>query len=132
MNWQNNITWVEESVVIILHDELITEYGGIGGIRDPGLLESALFRPKNLANYSSPDITDLAAAYGYGLIRNHPFIDGNKRIAFTITVLFLALNRKELIADDSTCVIIMLKLADGSLSEKEFADWLRDNIKPIT
>jgi death-on-curing protein len=126
-----SIVWVEESVVLALHEEHLAEHGGAVGIRDGGLLESALFRPRHLVNYGEPDLVALAAAYGYGLARNHPFIDGNKRTAFIVTELFLALNGQELMADDQSCVVTMLKLAEGSLSETEFADWVRANTKPM-
>lgn len=124
------IVWIEESVVLALHEEHLAEHGGAVGIRDRGLLESALFRSQNLANYDDPDLAALAAAYGFGLARNHPFIDGNKRTAFTVTELFLALTGQELIADDPSCVVTLLRLAEGSLSETEFADWIRANTKP--
>jgi len=123
--------WVIESVVLALHEEHLAEHGGAVGICDRGLLESALFRPRNLVNYGNPDLAALAAAYGFGLVRNHPFVDGNKRTAFMVTELFLALNGQELIADDPSCVIAMLRLAEGSLSETEFADWIRANTKPM-
>jgi len=125
------VVWIEESVVLALHEEHLAEHGGAVGIRDRGLLESALFRPQNLASYGDPDLAALAAAYGFGIVRNHPFVDGNKRTAFTATELFLALNGQELIADDPSCVVTMLGLAEGSLSEKEFEDWIRANTKPI-
>jgi death on curing protein len=125
------VIWIKESVVLALHEEHLTEHGGATGIRDPGLLESALFRPQNLALYEEPDIAALAAAYGFGIIRNHPFIDGNKRTGFTVTELFLAINGQELIADDPSCVLTTLKLAEGKLSEKAFADWIRSNTKPL-
>ncbi len=125
------VVWIEESVVLALHEEHLAEHGGAVGIRDRGLLESALFRPLNLASYCDPDLAALAAAYGFGIVRNHPFVDGNKRTAFTATELFLALNGQELIADDPSCVVTMLRLAEGSLSEKEFEDWIRANTKPI-
>jgi len=121
------IVWIDESVVFALHEEHLAEHGGAIGIRDRGLLESALHRPRNLALYEEVDLAALAAAYGFGIARNHPFMDGNKRTAFTVTELFLALNRQELIADDRSCVVIMLKLAEGSLSEKEFANWIKEN-----
>lgn len=124
------IVWIEESVVLALHEEHLAEHGGAVGIHDRGLLESALFHPQNLARYGDPDLADLAAAYGFGLVRNHPFFDGNKRTAFTVTELFLALNGQELIADDPSCVVTMLRFAEGSLSEKEFQDWIRTNTKP--
>ncbi len=125
------VVWVIESVVLALHEEHLAEHGGAVGVCDRGLLESALFRPRNLVNYGDPDLAALAAAYGFGLARNHPFIDGNKRTAFMVTELFLALNGQELIADDPSCLITMLRLAEGSLSETEFADWIRANTKPM-
>ncbi|MDI1230367.1 MAG: type II toxin-antitoxin system death-on-curing family toxin [Methylobacter sp.] len=125
-----SVVWIEESVVLALHEEHLAEHGGPVGIRDRGLLESALFRPQNLVGYGDPDLAALAAAYGFGLARNHPFIDGNKRTAFTVMELFLALNGQELIADDTSCIVTILKLAEGSLSETEFADWIRANTNP--
>ena len=125
------IVWVELSVVLALHEEHLDEHGGAVSIRDRGLLESALFRPHNLASYDDPDLSALAAAYGFGLVRNHPFIDGNKRTAFTVTELFLALNGLELVADDPSCVMTMLKLAEGGMFEAEFADWIRANTEPM-
>jgi death-on-curing protein len=125
------IVWVEEAVVLALHEEHLEEHGGAVGIRDRGLLESALFRPQNLADYGEPDRAALAAAYGFGIAKNHPFMDGNKRTAFTVTELFLVLNGYELMADDASCVVTMLKLAEGSLSETAFADWIRANIRPM-
>lgn len=122
--------WIEEAVVLALHEEHLAEHGGAVGMRDGGLLQSALARPQHLAAYGKPDIAALAAAYGYGIVRNHPFIDGNKRTAFTVTELFLVLNGYELMADDPACVVTMLRLAEGSLSEAEFADWLRTNLTP--
>jgi death-on-curing protein len=121
-----SVAWIEESVVLALHEEHLAEHGGPVGIRDRGLLESALFRPQNLIGYGDPDLAALAAAYGC----NHPFIDGNKRTAFTVMELFLALNGQELIADDSSCIVTILKLAEGSLTEAEFADWIRANTNP--
>jgi death-on-curing protein len=124
------VVWIEESVVLALHEEHLAEHGGPVGVRDRGLLESALFRPQNLIGYGDPDLAALAAAYSFGLARNHPFIDGNKRTAFTVMELFLALNGQELIADDPSCIVTILKLAEGSLSETEFADWIRANTNP--
>ena len=123
------LIWIEESVVLALHEEHLAEHGGAVGIRDHGLLQSALSRPQNLVAYDDPDIAALAAAYGYGLVRNHPFVDGNKRTAFTVTETFLALNGHELTADDLSCIVMMLRLAEGNLSEKEFAAWIQANIK---
>ena len=125
------IVWVEEAVVLAVHEEQLAEHGGAVGLRDIGLLQSALARPRHLAAYGKPDIAALAAAYGYGIVRNHPFVDGNKRAAFTIAELFLMLNGYELLADDPSCVVTILRLAEGHLTEAEFADWIRTNLTPV-
>jgi len=117
--------WIDKRVVLAIHEEQIAEHGGATGLRDEGLLESALARPINRSTYGKTNVADLAAAYGYGLIRNHPFIDGNKRISLVVTELFLMLNGYELTASDAECLERFLELAEGSLSEEEFADWLR-------
>ncbi|HET8610031.1 MAG TPA: type II toxin-antitoxin system death-on-curing family toxin [Burkholderiales bacterium] len=117
--------WIDPAVIPAIHDEQLAEHGGIAGTRDQGLLESALARPVNLAAYGTPDHADLAAAYGYGIARNHPFIDGNKRTAFVSAELFLALNEYTLTADDMACVTTMLDVAAGELDETAFADWIR-------
>lgn len=127
----SGIIWIEEAVVLALHEEHLSEHGGGLGLRDRGLLESALFRPRHAAYYDTPDLATLAAAYGFGLALNHPFIDGNKRTAFTTTELFLALNGQELTADDTSCVMTMLALAAGNLSEADFADWIRQNSRSL-
>ena len=119
--------WIEESVVHAIHDEQIAEHGGLPGTRGVSLLQSALARPQNLLSYEKSDIADLAACYGYGIARNHPFDDGNKRTAFVVTELFLALNGHTLMADDASCVLVMLDVAAGKISEKEFATWIREN-----
>jgi death-on-curing protein len=119
--------WLSSDVLLAVHDEQLAEHGGASGVRDLGLFESALARPRNLVNYGSPDVCDLAAAYGYGLARNHPFVDGNKRTAFVATELFLVLNGYELLADDANCVLTMLAVAAGSMAEPAFAQWLRDH-----
>jgi death-on-curing protein len=117
--------WIDPAVIPAVHDEQLAEHGGTAGTRDQGLLESALARPVNLAAYGTPDHADLAAAYGYGIARNHPFIDGNKRTAFVSAELFLALNGYTLTADDMACVTTMLDVAAGELDEPTFADWIR-------
>ncbi len=119
--------WLSSDVLLAVHDEQLAEHGGGSGVRDLGLFESALARPRNLVNYGSPDVCDLAAAYGYGLARNHPFVDGNKRTAFVAVELFLVLNGYELLADDANCVLTMLAVAAGSMAEPAFAQWLRDH-----
>jgi len=123
--------WVLESVVHVIHDEQLAEHGGLQGTRDLSLLQSALSRPQNLVAYGSPDIAELAASYGYGVSRNHPFNDGNKRTAFVVVELFLMLNGYELIADDSGCALIMLDVASGEISEEGFASWIREHTKRI-
>ena len=117
--------WIGDQVLRAVHDEQLSEHGGAAGVRDLGLFESALARPRHLAAYGEPDVSDLAAAYGYGLARNHPFIDGNKRTAFVAVELFLLLNGWELMAPDADCVMVMLALASGDLSETDFAAWIR-------
>jgi len=122
------IVWIKEAVVLAIHEEQLAEHGGAVGIRDLGLLQSALARPQNLAAYGTPDVAAVAAAYGYGIARNPPFMDGNKRTAFTVMELFLTVNGYELLADDPSCVVTMLRVAEGSLAEAAFADWIRANL----
>ena len=122
--------WLNAQVMHAVHEEQLAEHGGGSGVRDEGLFESALSRPLNLAAYGEPDVAALAAAYGYGLARNHPFVDGNKRTAFVAVELFLALNGWDLLADDAQCVLTMLALDAGDLGEDEFAHWLRTHIQP--
>lgn len=119
--------WIDATVIRAVHEEQIAEHGGSVGLRDQGLLESALARPQNLASYGDPDAAACAAAYGYGLSRNHPFIDGNKRTAFVAVELFLFLNHHLLEAADADCVLTMLRVAEGSMSEEDFAAWIRQN-----
>lgn len=117
--------WLHREVVLAVHEVQLAEHGGGAGLRDPGLLESALARPENLAAYGEPDAADLAAAYGYGISRNHAFIDGNKRTGFVAAELFLRLNGYSLQADDAACVMTMLSVAAGEITEAEFAAWIR-------
>ncbi len=125
----NEWRWLESALIHAVHDEQLAEHGGGAGIRDTNLLESALARPQQLANYGEPDAADLVAAYGFGLARNHPFVDGNKRTAFVAVELFLVLNGFELFATDADCVVRMLDLAAGKLPEVEFAAWIRTCIR---
>ncbi|MBX3588730.1 MAG: type II toxin-antitoxin system death-on-curing family toxin [Ramlibacter sp.] len=120
--------WLNTAVLRAVHEEQLAEHGGAPGVRDAGLFESALARPLQLANYAEPDAAALAAAYGCGLARNHPFIDGNKRTAFVAVELFLALNGFELLADDASCVLTMLRMAAGEMAEDAFAAWLHTHI----
>lgn len=118
--------WIVRRALLLLHSASLAEHGGLEGVRDEGLLESALNRPRNKFSYESEyDIFDLAAAYGFGLAKNHPFHDGNKRIAFLAVGLFLAINGYELVADQMDAIQTMLRLAAGQLTERSFADWLR-------
>ncbi|HSV30392.1 MAG TPA: type II toxin-antitoxin system death-on-curing family toxin [Candidatus Omnitrophota bacterium] len=121
MDW----IWVLDSVVQAVHDAQLAEHGGGHGVRDAGLLESALARPKNTAAYGSPELADLAAAYAFGICRNHPFVDGNKRTALVVMELFLDLNGVELTASDEDCVATFTALAAGELGEAELAAWVR-------
>jgi death-on-curing protein len=120
--------WVDLQVVLAIHDEQIAEHGGTSGVRDRGLLESALARPQNLVAYGDPDLADLAVAYAAGIARNHPFVDGNKRTAWVVAETFVELNGREIDVDDASLYPEMLALAEGRIEEKEFAAWLRPRI----
>jgi death on curing protein len=122
--------WIDRRALLLLHDESIAEHGGAAGIRDEGLLESALARPLNLVAYGDPDWAELAASYGVGLAKNHPFVDGNKRAAFLAVGLFLALNGYRLVATQADATLTMLSVAAGSLDETGFAAWLRTHSRP--
>ena len=117
--------WLKSSVVIAVHEFQLAEHGGGTGVRDHGLLASALSRPENLAAYGEPDVCDLAVAYGFGISRNHAFIDGNKRTGFVAAAMFLRLNGHQLIADDASKVLTMLAVAAGDITEAAFAAWIR-------
>ncbi len=123
MSWR----WIDRRALELLHDESIAEHGGAAGLRDEGLLESALARPLNLAVCGEPDVAELAAAYGVGLAKNHRFVDGNKRAAFLAVGLFLALNGKRLVATQADATLTMLAVAAGSMDEPAFAQWLREH-----
>jgi len=123
--------WLSEAVVLAGQEEQIAEHGGRAGLREPGMLQSALARPVNLAAYGDPDIAALAAAYGYGIARNHPFIDGNKRTALLVMESFLIDNGFELRAPDMETLATIMRLADGSLPEADLAAWLRRHIAPL-
>ena len=123
-------TWVDSDVVLAIHEEQLAEHGGADGVRDMGLLESALARSQNLLAYGSPDLADLAAAYAGGIARNHPFIDGNKRTAWVVAETFVELNGTEIAADDAGAYEAMLALAEGRIDESAFAAWMRPQLKP--
>ena len=122
--------WVALEVAQAAHLEQLAEHGGGTGVRDARLLDSAMARPQNLLAYGSPDAADLAAAYAYGIARNHPFVDGNKRTAAVVSETFLVLNGYELAANDAELVVAFLALAAGELSEEELADWFRTHLLP--
>ena len=124
--------WFTYEQAIAAHSIQLRRYGGAAGLRDEGALRSALDRPVNKWHYESAELPALAAAYAYGLAKNHPFVDGNKRVAFVVLELFLALNGLELLADDESCVVTMLRLAGGSLDESALAAWLRANTRSKT
>ena len=126
------ITWVMTEVVLAVHDEQLAVHGGLSGVRHRGVLESALARPKNLAVYENcDDLARLAAAYAFGIVRNHGFVDGNKRTALVTTDLFLMLNGFELVSSPAENVLTILALADGTLSEEGLAGWIQRNIEPL-
>lgn len=120
-------TWLDRAVIVAIHEVQLAEHGGSAGVRDAGLLDSALGRPLQLSHDGDPppDAPALAASYGYGISRNHPFIDGNKRTGFVAAELFLRLNGWTLAADDASCVLTMLAVAAGDITEDAFAAWLR-------
>lgn len=120
--------WVADAVAMAAHAEQLAEHGGGEGVRDPGALESAMARPRNLAVYGEPDAAALAAAYAFGIARNHPFVDGNKRTAAVVSETFLVLNGYTLSVSDAELVVVFLALAAGELSEEELADWFRTHL----
>lgn len=120
--------WLSKDLMLAIHDEQLAEHGGGIGVRDAGLLDSALSRPQNRFAYDpASDIPTLAAAYAFGLARNHPFVDGNKRTAFVAAEVFLDLNGMTVTASDEECVLMMLRLAAGEIEEAGYAAWLRAN-----
>lgn len=119
--------WLRRDALKALHIEQIAEHGGASGVRDEGLLESAMARPENLVAYGDPDVFDLVAAYAFGIVKNHPFIDGNKRAGFQAAATFLALNGQNLQATEESVVEFVLGLAAGGVSEEGFARWLKSN-----
>ena len=117
--------WIDYDVVLAIHDEQLAEHGGLSGIRDQGMLESALGRPRNLFAYSpSATLCQFAAAYAVGLAKNHGFVDGNKRTAWVVCALFLELNRISVIAEQAEVVRVLVGVADSTISEEELVSWL--------
>jgi death-on-curing protein len=134
MSWPKNVVWVREDVVLAVHLRQLAEHGGGEGIRDEGLLQSALARPQNLLAYGEPppDIASLAAAYAYGIARDHPFVDGNKRTALIVARLFLLLNGMDLVATQEEKYSTFLALAAGELSEDDLANWVRTHLDSVS
>ncbi|MGH6871682.1 MAG: type II toxin-antitoxin system death-on-curing family toxin [Rhizomicrobium sp.] len=124
--------WLNPRALIVMHDASIAEHGGAPGLRDEGLFESALARPQNLLAYEGvSELARLAACYGFGLAKNHAFVDGNKRIAFIAVATFLRINGQRLVADQTQATLVMLSVASGTLSENEFAGWIRNHLEPL-
>ncbi len=122
--------WLDRLIVESIHFDQVRLHGGLAGIRDENALESALARPQNRKVYdNTSDVIDLAAAYGYGLTTSHPFADGNKRVGFLAMYVFLGLNGREIVAEETEVVGLMVTIADGSRSEPEVAGWLRGHIE---
>ena len=121
--------WLSKQTVLAIHDEQLAEHGGAVGVRDEGLLESALARPLNRASYGKPDIAELAALYAVAIVQNHPFVDGNKRTAYVMLETFLELNGLQFPVNDTQAVIAMLSLAAGDTSDDEFIEWVRANTR---
>ncbi len=127
----NEPQWLLRSLVDAMHDMQLAEHGGASGIRDANLLASALDRPVNAFHYGVDDLHELAAAYAFGVCRNHPYIDGNKRTAFLCAAVFLSINGISLVADEVSATNAMLDLAAGVSDQEAFAAWLRQNTKPV-
>jgi death on curing protein len=119
--------WLDTTIVLDVHAEQLALFGGADGVRDLGLLESALGRPLNKFSYGETDLAELAAAYAFGIARNHPFVDGNKRAAFASIIVFLGLNGKEFAVPPEEATAMILALAAGEVSEESLARWIRDN-----
>jgi len=124
--------WIDERDVFALHDRLLALHGGAAGLRDAGLLKSALARPQQHFAYAkSPDMIDMATVYTAGIVRNHPFIDGNKRTGFVVGILFLELNGYRFTASEEDAARAVLELAGGTLEEADYGSFLRDNVKRL-
>lgn len=123
----NKIEWLSLPLVLAIHDEQLVAHGGSGGVRDIALLESALNRPLNKWNYENAELPELAAAYAYGIARNHPFVDGNKRTSLLALYTFLGINGIDFIVPEADAAAIILSLAAGEVSEESLARWIRDN-----
>jgi death-on-curing protein len=126
--------WIQDLAVSAIHNRLLSQFGGSEGVRDMGLLDSALARPKNRFAYAEtePALTELAAAYAYGICKNHPFVDGNKRTAMAVAITFLERNGAHVTATQEDAYLTFLSLAAGTLTEQDLADWFEHNTEPIS
>jgi death on curing protein len=131
VNDDQSWNWIEQDVALAAHDALVAEFGGLAGVRDLTLLQSALARPRNLLAYGSPDATALAAAYAFGLLRNHPFADGNKRSGYALAIVFLLDNGLAFTGADIESVETILRVAAGTMHEAELAAWFRARVQPL-
>lgn len=123
--------WLSKALILAVHDRLLADYGGSSGVRDEGLLESALGKPQNLFAYGKPSVFQLAASYAFGIVKNHPFIDGNKRTGFVAAGAFLDSNGYELTAGEADATLKTLGLAAGEVSESDYAAWLEESCRRI-
>ena len=121
--------WVAHATVHNAHERLLAQHGGLPGVRDQGAIDSALAGPQNLAAYGEPDAADLAAAYAFGLVKNHGFVDGNKRTGWLAAELFLVMNGYRFVCDDATLVLSVERLAAGSTTQEQFAVWSREHLE---
>ena len=121
--------WILRETVIAIHERLLAEFGGAPGIRDEGLLDSALARPVNLLAYGKPSVFELAASYTFGLVKNHPFVDGNKRIGFAAAIVFLEINSRRFSAAEADAVVQTLALAAGAINEAAYGACIRKNTR---
>ncbi|MEM9939725.1 MAG: type II toxin-antitoxin system death-on-curing family toxin [Pseudomonadota bacterium] len=124
--------WLRKEAIIILHDESLADHGGLPGFRDKNLLDSALARPENLFHYGEPELADLAAEYAFGIVRNHPFLDGNKRAGFLSAATFLLINGQMLRASEADATNMTLALAASDIDAEAYAAWLKENLEPVS
>jgi death-on-curing protein len=123
--------WLGDGLALVLHERLVADFGGLAGVRDRGLLESAMARPRQIVAYGRADIVELAAAYAAGIVRNHPFIDGNKRVGFMLAYVFLVRNGYRFTASEAEATRAVLDLPSGALTEQAFTRWLADHAELV-